>query len=50
MNVVEVVDVPQGASEDEARRLLNRPCEANRYMLVQVFLLPNGDTRAFYVW
>lgn len=48
MNVIEVVDVPQGASEDEARTLLNRPCEANRYMLVQVFLLPNGDTRAFY--
>jgi hypothetical protein len=48
MNVIEVVDVPAGASEDEARRLLNRPCEANRYMLVQVFLLPNGHTRAFY--
>lgn len=48
MNVIEVVDVPQGASEDEARVLLNRPCETNRYMLVQVFPLPNGDTRAFY--
>jgi hypothetical protein len=48
MNVIEVVDVPQGASEDEARRLLNRPCEANRYMLVQVLPLPGGCTRAFY--
>lgn len=46
--MIEVVDVPQGASEDEARTLLNRPCETNRYMLVQVFLLPSGATRAFY--
>ena len=48
MNVIEVVDVPEGASEDEARTLLNRPCEANRYMLVQVLPLPSGGTRAFY--
>jgi hypothetical protein len=48
MTVIEVVDVPPGASEDEARVLLNRPCEVNRYMLVQVLPLPNGGTRAFY--
>ena len=48
MNVIEVVDVPEGASEDEARTLLNRPCESNRYMLVQVLPLPGGGTRAFY--
>lgn len=48
MNVIEVVDVPEGTSEDEARRLLNRPCEENRYMLVQVLPLPGGATRAFY--
>jgi hypothetical protein len=48
MNVIEVVDVPQDASEDEARRLLNVPCEVNRYMLVQMFPLPNGGIRAFY--
>ena len=47
MNVIEVVDVPHGASEDEARRLLNGPCEVNRYMLVQVLPVPNG-ARAFY--
>ena len=48
MNVIEVVDVPQGASEDDARTLLNRPCESSRYMLVQVLPLPGGGTRAFY--
>jgi hypothetical protein len=48
MTVIEVVDVPPAASEDEARVLLNRPCEVNRYMLVQVLPLPNGGTRAFY--
>ena len=37
MNVIEVVDVPQGASEDEARTLLMLPCETNRDTLVQVF-------------
>ena len=47
MNVIEVVDVPHGASEDEARILLNKPCEVNRYMLVQVLPLPSGF-RAFY--
>lgn len=47
MNVIEVVDVPECASEDEACRLLNRPCESNRYMLVQVLPLPSG-VRAFY--
>src|ERR1700733_14407802 len=47
MNVIEVVDVPEGASEDEARVLLNKPCEVNRYMLVQVLPLPGG-VRAFY--
>jgi hypothetical protein len=47
MNVIEVVDVPLGASEDEARALLNKPCEVNRYMLVQVLPLPTGF-RAFY--
>ena len=48
MTVIEVVDVPPGASEDEARALLNRPCEVNRYMLVQVLPLPAGGCRAFY--
>ena len=48
MNVIEVVDVPHGTSEDDARTLLNMPCEANRYMLVQVLPLPSGGTRAFY--
>ena len=48
MNVIEVVDVPQGASEDEARELLNKPCEVNRYMLIQVLPLPGGGIRAFY--
>jgi len=47
MNVIEVVDVPEGLSEDEARVLLNKPCEINRYMLVQVLPLPGG-IRAFY--
>jgi hypothetical protein len=48
MNVIEVVDVPEGVSEDEARALLNKPCEVNRYMLVQVLPLPGGAARAFY--
>jgi hypothetical protein len=48
MDVIEVVDVPEGASENEARRLLNRPCAENRYMLVQVLSLPDGGSRAFY--
>lgn len=48
MNVIEVVDVPEGVSEDEARVLLNKPCEVNRYMLVQVLPMPGGAARAFY--
>ena len=48
MDVVRVVDVPGGMVADEAQRLLNVPCQENRYVLVQVFLLPNGDTRAFF--
>ena len=48
MNVVEVVDIPPSATEDQARTLLNRPCEENRYMLVQVVTLPDGTQRAIY--
>ena len=48
MDVIRVVDVPDGTPADEAQRLLNVPCQENRYVLVQVFLLPNGDTRAFF--
>lgn len=48
MNAVEVVDVPPSATEDQARKLLNRPCEENRYMLVQVVILPDGTQRAIY--
>lgn len=48
MDVIRVVDVPKGATADEAQRLMNGPCAENRYLLVQVLQLPNGNTRAIY--
>jgi predicted AAA+ superfamily ATPase len=48
MDVIRVVDVPDGTPADEAQKLLNEPCSENRYLLVQVLPLPGGATRAFY--
>jgi len=48
MDVIRVVDVPDGTAADEAQRLLNVPSSENRYMLVQVLLLPGGVMRAVY--
>jgi hypothetical protein len=48
MDVIRVVDVPVGATEDEAQSLMNVPCSENHYMLVQVLPLPGGASRAFY--
>lgn len=46
--MIEVVDVPPDTSEGVAREMLNRPCAENRYLLVQVLLMPNGAQRAIY--
>jgi hypothetical protein len=48
MNVIEVVDVPPGTSEADARELFNRPCTENTYMLVQVLQMADGTQRAIY--
>jgi len=48
MDMIRVVDVPGGTPAVEAQRLLNGPSSENRYMLVQVFLLPDGVMRAVY--
>jgi hypothetical protein len=47
--VIRVVDIPDGASAEQAERLMNMPCEEANYLLVNVlYMEPVRAVRAFY--
>jgi hypothetical protein len=47
--VIRVVDIPDGASAQQAERLMNVPCEEANYLLVNVlYMEPLRSTRAVY--
>jgi hypothetical protein len=47
--VIRVVDIPDGASAEQAERLMNGPCDEANYLLVNVlYMEPLRSTRAVY--
>lgn len=47
--VIRVIDVPDGATAEEAQRLMNGPCDQANYLLVNVlYMEPLRSTRAVF--